>query len=168
MLLLASCGTDYPYLNVVDHVDVDRYMGTWYEIARLPASFEEGLECVTATYTRKENGDVKVVNRGYSITDHTDIDEANGTAWIVDTATNAKLKVRFFWPFSGDYWILNLEKDYKYVLIGAPSRKYLWIMSRTPELDESITNMLLDSASQAGFDVSKVVRVSQTCYTKAN
>src|SRR5688572_9520205 len=98
-MMLSSCGSDYPYLRTVDKVDVNKYMGVWYEIARLPNSFEKGLECVTATYSLKENGDVKVTNRGRSVDDSTNIDEANGTAWVVDTTTNSKLKVSFFWPF---------------------------------------------------------------------
>jgi apolipoprotein D and lipocalin family protein len=168
ILFLASCGSEYPQLRTVDRVEIDRYMGIWYEIARLPNSFEKGLECVTATYSLKENGDVKVLNRGHNIKDHTDIDEANGTAWVVDTASNSKLKVRFFWPFSGDYWILSLDPDYQNVLLGSPSRKYMWVLSRSPKPNETIIISLLDSASRAGFDVSKVERVSQVCHTSLN
>ena len=162
-MLLSSCGSDFPYLKTADKVYVNKYMGTWYEIARLPNSFEKGLECVTATYSLKENGDLKVTNRGRSIDDPSNIDEANATAWVVDTASNAKLKVRFFWPFTGDYWIIALDKDYQYAMVGAPSRQYLWILSRQPKLDEVVTKSLLDSASRAGFDISKVERIYQDC-----
>lgn len=164
ILMLSSCGSDYPYLKTVDKVDVNRYMGTWYEIVRLPNSFEKGLECVTATYALKENGDVKVTNRGRSVDDRSNIDEANGTAWVVDTVTNSKLKVSFFWPFAGDYWIISLDDDYNYVMLGSPSRKYLWILSRQPILNESVTKSLLDSASRAGFDISRVEKINQDCH----
>ncbi|HEY6170704.1 MAG TPA: lipocalin family protein [Candidatus Kapabacteria bacterium] len=164
IMMLSSCGSDYPHLKTVDKVDVNKYMGTWYEIVRLPNSFEKGLECVTATYSLKENGDVKVTNRGRNVDNHSKIDEANATAWVVDTASNSKLKVRFFWPFTGDYWIIALDKDYQYVMVGTPSREYLWILSRESKLDESVTKSLLDSASRAGFDVSKIERVKQDCH----
>lgn len=163
IMMLSSCGSDSPYLKTVDKVDVNKYMGTWYEIVRLPNSFEKGLECVTATYSLKENGDVKVTNRGRNVDDRSKIDEANATAWVVDTASNSKLKVRFFWPFAGDYWIIALDKDYQYAMVGTPSRKYLWILSRQSKLDEVVTKSLLDSASRSGFDISKIENVKQDC-----
>jgi len=163
IMMLSSCGSDYPYLKTVDNVDVNKYMGTWYEIVRLPNSFEKGLECVTATYSLKENGDVKVTNRGRNVDNHSKIDEANATAWVVDTTSNSKLKVRFFWPFTGDYWIIALDKDYQYAMVGSPSRKHLWILSRQSKLDESVAKSLLDSAARAGFDVSMVENIKQNC-----
>ena len=148
-------------LETVKHVDVKRYMGMWYEIARFPHRFEKGLVGVTATYTLLQNGRVRVLNRGYK----GDLDgkpkTAKGKAKVVDPKTNAKLKVSFFWPFSGDYWILELGKDYEYAVVGDESREYLWILSRRPRMDEAVYNELVSSVKDKGFDVSRLEKVPQ-------
>ncbi len=148
-------------LRTVDHVDVERYMGTWYEIARFPQRFERGLVGTTATYSLMANGKVKVVNSGYKGGFGGALKTAKGTARVVDTKTNAKLKVSFFWPFSGDYWVLELGKDYEYAVVGEETKRYLWILSRTPQMPETIYDGLIKRLQEKGFDISKLEKVQQ-------
>lgn len=145
-------------LPVVEKVDLKRYVGTWYEIASLPKWFQKGCKNTTATYKLKNDGDVAVTNR---CDKDDEVSEVNGKAWVVDPQTNAKLKVQFFWPFSGDYWIIALDVEYRYVMVGTPDRESLWILSRTPELDETIVAKLLEQAKEQGFPVEKVKRTTQ-------
>lgn len=149
--------------SVVREVDLKRYAGTWYEIARLPNTFEKGLRCITATYELREDGRITVINRGHKISDPSKISTARGVAWLPDKKVTSKLKVQFFWPFSGDYWIIDLDKDYRYVLVGDPSFRYLWILARDKKIDEAIIKKLLDKAVENGFDVKPVIRVDHNC-----
>jgi apolipoprotein D and lipocalin family protein len=148
-------------LKTVEHVDVQRYMGTWFEIAKLPQRFEKGLVGITANYTLLPDGKVSVLNSGYKEDFNGKLKTIKGKAWVVDTATNAKLKVSFFWPFAGNYWIIELGKDYEYAVVGDESRKYLWILSRTSQMDEAVYNELLKRVQDRGFDVSKLEKVPQ-------
>ena len=148
---------------VVSSVDLERYAGTWYEIARLPNSFERKLECITATYTLRPDGKITVLNRGHYITDPGKVNTATGVAWVPDKNFPSKLKVQFFWPFSGNYWIIHLDKDYKYVLVGDPSFKYLWILCRENKMDEETYRMLLNKAVENGFDVKPIIKVEHDC-----
>ncbi len=150
-------------LSVVPQVDLKKYSGTWYEIARLPAFFEKNLKCVTATYTLRSDGKITVLNMGHKIDDPSKVSSSTGVAWIPDSKFPAKLKVQFFWPFSGNYWILELDKDYKYVLVGDPSFRYLWILAREKSIDPALFTMLLEHAVKAGFDVSPIIKVDQDC-----
>ena len=149
-------------LEVVPHVDLQRYLGKWYEIARLPARFQEGCTETTATYALAKNGGVSVLNECMR---HGKLSRAVGKAKVADKATGAKLKVSFFWPFYADYWIIKLGGDYSYAVVGAPSRKYLWILSRTPQMDEGLFSELLEFAKSKGFDVGRLIRTSQTSKT---
>ena len=131
-------------LEVVQSVDLTRYIGRWYEIARLPNRFEKKCaDSVTATYTLRSDGKVEVVNRCRK--ENGKYTTATGKAKVVDKKTNAKLKVTFFWPFYGDYWILDLGPNYEYAVVGSPDRDYLWILSRTPQLDEQLVQRLLSN-----------------------
>jgi apolipoprotein D and lipocalin family protein len=150
-----------PELETVEHVDVKRYMGTWFEIAKFPQRFEKGLVGITADYSLLPNGKVRVLNSGYKEDFNGKLKTVKGKAWVVDTTTNAKLKVSFFWPFAANYWILDLGKDYEYAAVGDPSRKYLWILSRTPRMDELVYNGLLKRMQDKGFDISKLERNPQ-------
>jgi apolipoprotein D and lipocalin family protein len=150
-----------PELETAEHVDLERYIGTWFEIAKFPQRFEKGLVGITATYSMLPNGKVRVLNKGYKGDFNGNAKTAEGRAIVVDTKTNAKLKVSFFWPFTGDYWILELGKDYEYAVVGEESRKYLWILSRTPQMDETTYNDLLKRAQAKGFDVSKLEKTPQ-------
>jgi apolipoprotein D and lipocalin family protein len=148
---------------VVSSVDLNRYKGLWYEIARLPNFFERKLKCTSATYTLREDGRITVLNKGYYLSDPKKSTSSKGVAWIPDKKYPAKLKVQFFWPFSGDYWILYLDKEYRYVLVGDPSAKYLWILAREKQMDDSTYNMLLQKAIDNGYDVKTIIRVEQDC-----
>jgi apolipoprotein D and lipocalin family protein len=158
LILLAATLSGYVYSSdlpaVVTSVDLNRYKGTWYEIARLPNFFEKKLKCISATYTLRDDGKITVLNRGNYITNPLKSTSSEGVAWVPDKSQTAKLKVQFFWPFSGDYWIMYLEKDYRYVLVGDPSLKYLWILSREKKMDETTYRMLLQKAIDNGYDVS--------------
>ena len=151
-------------IRVVESVDLDRYVGAWYEIARLPNSFEKGLVCTTATYTVTEDGRIRVVNEGRKESAAGKKSRAVGTAWVVDPAEPAKLKVSFFWPFASDYWIIALDREtYRYAVVASSNRRYLWVLSREPFMEESLYERLLDSARAMGFDTNALYRVPQVC-----
>jgi apolipoprotein D and lipocalin family protein len=141
-------------LEVVPQVDLKKYLGKWYEIAHLPARFQEGCDETTATYTLSEDGGISVLNE--CIKDGK-AKQAKGKAKVVDKNSGAKLKVTFFWPFYGDYWIIKLGKDYDYSVVGTPSRKYLWILSRTPKMDDKLYSQLLEFVKSKGFDISNLI-----------
>jgi apolipoprotein D and lipocalin family protein len=149
--------------SVAESVDLKRYQGTWYEIARLPNYFERKLKCITATYIFREDGKITVVNKGNYITSPHKPSSSEGVAWVPDTKSPAKLKVQFFWPFSGDYWIMHLDQDYRYVLVGDPALKYLWILCREKKLDEAIYGILLQKAIDNGYDITSIIRVDHDC-----
>lgn len=161
--LLCACGGDKP-LATVDQVDMQRYAGTWYEIARLPQWFQRGCYDSTATYSPNDDGTIKVVNRCQREDD--EASEATGTARIVPDSGNAKLKVRFDnWVSKliptiteGNYWIIALDKDYQTVVIGEPSREYLWILARQPELNDDQYQALVQVAEDKGFAVDQLER----------
>jgi len=157
-----SIGFPTDDLFTVEKVDLNRYAGLWYEISRLPNSFEKGLECVTANYTLKSNGKVEVLNKGYSSKKGA-FKSSKGKAWVPDDNYPGKLKVSFFWPFAGNYYIIALDKDYKYALVGDPSRKYLWVLSRTRELDKAIYSKLLEKARSQGFDTDQMILIQHDC-----
>jgi apolipoprotein D and lipocalin family protein len=151
-------------LQVVSRVDLNRYVGRWYEIARLPNNFEKNLVCTTATYTLKENGKIKVVNEGKRGSREGRPSRATGSAWVPDAGEAGKLKVSFFWPFSSDYWILHLdESDYGYAMVAGSSKRFLWILCREPMMDETLYTTLVESARQMGFQVDQLYRVPQVC-----
>ena len=160
-LLFCSCSS-IKRLQVVQHVDLEKYLGTWYEIARLPAWFEKECTDVIATYFMREDGKIKVVNKCRKETLDGLVKEAVGKAWVKDKMTNAKLKVMFFWPFAGDYWIIELDdKNYQYSVVGEPGRKYFWVLSRTPQMDDSLLNNMLDRAKKQGYNLDKLIRTEQ-------
>ena len=161
MASLLSCKT-IQELPTVEKVDVSKYAGLWYEIARLPNSFEKGLECVTANYTQKSNGKIEVLNKGFS-SEKGSFKTAKGTAWVPDGKYPGRLKVTFFWPFAGNYYILSLDENYQYALVGDPSRKYLWVLARTKTLDASVYEDLMNHAETNGFDTTQVIKINQTC-----
>jgi len=151
-----------PPLEVVPRVDVSRYMGTWYEIARFPHRFQEGCVATKATYTLREDGKVDVLNECRTESIDGPVRTAKGTARVVDEKTNAKLKVTFFWPFYGDYWIIGLGDNYEYAVVGHPDRDYLWILSRTPSMDEALYNRIVERLQkEQAYDTSRLVRTLQ-------
>lgn len=149
-------------LATVDSVDLQRYLGTWYEIASFPQSFQKGCHCTTAEYSIEKDY-VRVVNTCRKDSADGKISQARGKAFVVKGSNNAKLRVQFFWPFRGDYWIIDLAADYSFAVVGDPSRKYLWILSRTPQMDEGLYQEIVLRSAEKGFDVGKLVRTDQTC-----
>ncbi|HEY6118572.1 MAG TPA: lipocalin family protein [Pyrinomonadaceae bacterium] len=148
-------------LEVVQSVDLSRYVGRWYEISRLPNAFQKKCaDMVTANYTMRADGKIEVINRCRKPSG--EYATAKGKAKIVDKKTNAKLKVTFFWPFYGDYWILDLGPNYEYAVVGEPGRKYLWILSRSPRMDEALYKQLVQKMAGLGFNTEMMIRTSQT------
>jgi apolipoprotein D and lipocalin family protein len=148
-------GSSLPPLQTVDRVELCLYLGKWYEIARLPNNFQEGCVGSAADYSLRDDGDIEVINTCRDIKDGR-LRQAKGKAWVVDSVSNAKLKVSFFWPFRGDYWIIELGTEYEYAVVGTPDRKYLWILSRTKTMPDAIYSTILERASKQGFDTAKV------------
>lgn len=158
-LLGAGCTGMPQNVTPVSDFDVDRYLGEWYEIARLDHSFERGLEKITAQYSLKPDGGLRVVNRGFD-TASGQWREAEGKAWFIDDPQTGRLKVSFFGPFYGAYNIIQLDhKDYQYALVCGPDTSYLWILARAPDLDRAIVEQLVSYAADLGFDTSQLIYV---------
>lgn len=161
LLFLALAACEQPPVNrdasipleAVEAVDVDRYLGRWYEIARFPNRFEENCEGVTADYARREDGLISVVNTCREGAPDGPEKAANGRARIVDTISNAKLEVSFFGPFWGDYWIIDLAEDYSLAIVGEPEGRYLWILSRTPTIDDDVRAEALATLASLGYNI---------------
>lgn len=146
-------------LTTVPYVDLSRYMGKWYEIASFPQRFQKGCTATTAEYALRGDGKVAVINRCHDKTPQGPERIAKGVARVVDPETQAKLKVTFFWPFSGDYWVIDLADDYSYAVVGHPSRKYLWILSRTPTMDDETYDTILSKlVTDKGYDLKPLQR----------
>jgi|TARA_Y100000296_G_scaffold36685_1_gene42449 apolipoprotein D and lipocalin family protein len=156
---LSGCTGVPENVKPVRGFELPRYLGEWYEIARFDHSFEEGLSEVTATYSMRDDGGVKVINRGYSKEDGR-WDEAEGKAYFVESETTGHLKVSFFGPFYASYVIMELDKKgYQYALITGPDKDYLWILARTPTISDEVRARLLEKARTAGYDTSKLIWV---------
>lgn len=160
-MLLIGCTGIPENVQPVKSFEQQRYLGKWYEIARLDHSFERGLTKVTAEYATNADGSIKVINRGFN-PETNQWKAAEGKAWFMRTPDEGYLKVTFFWPFYGSYVVFGLDKEnYQYALIAGPNHDYLWILSRTPTLDDSTKQSLIQQAQQAGFDTSRLIFVSQ-------
>ena len=150
-------GGALPPLKTVESVDLQRYSGVWYEIARYPNRFQSACESASsAHYQALPNGELEVINRCSEGVGRKP-KEARGRAWIVDKVSNAKLKVSFKWPFAGDYWIIDLGSSYEYAVVAAPSRQYLWILARQPQLDARLYVDILQRIREQGFDPNLLV-----------
>ncbi|MAF78438.1 MAG: hypothetical protein CME63_04945 [Halobacteriovoraceae bacterium] len=157
-----------PNLDTVDFVDLDQYLGKWYEIARFEQRFQKGCTAVTAEYTLRKDGDIKVLNSCRQDHPNGELKQSDARAWVVDPTTNAKLKVQFFLTgiriplFAGNYWILDLGDEqngpYTHSIVGDDSGDYLWILARTPNISEEKYNELVSKARELGFDTSKLLR----------
>ena len=158
-VFLTACTGAPEGVEVVSGFDLNQYLGTWYEIARLDHSFERGLSDVTATYSLRDDGGVKVVNRGYRADDE-EWDEAEGKAYFIGDEDVGQLKVSFFGPFYGGYNLIELDKHgYQYSMVAGPDRSYLWILSRTPEMDPDVLQGLIGKAGELGFDTDELIMV---------
>lgn len=165
--LITACTGQPKGVTTIKSFDASQYLGTWYEIARLDHSFERGLEEVTATYSMREDGGIKVINRGFNPKKN-EWETAEGKAYFID-ATNAdktntgRLKVSFFGPFYGAYNIIELDKPYyNYVMICGPDTSYFWILSRTPQLAYPIKQDLIAKAKELGFETDRLIYVKQS------
>jgi len=153
---LPGCAAFFPELPVVDSVNLQQYAGKWYEIARYPNFFEQNCVGVTAEYTLLDDGQVEVVNTCRKDSLDGELDVITGTARVADPESNAKLRVRFFGPFEGDYWIIELDDQYQYAVVGEPSRSFLWILSRTPQLDQTIIDGIFERLPELGYDPDRL------------
>ncbi len=143
----------------VSDFELNRYLGKWYEIARLDHSFEEGLSRVTANYRRREGGGIAVVNRGYSVTDE-EWQEAEGKAYFVNEPDEGYFKVSFFGPFYSSYVIFHLDNEaYQYAFISGPDTNYLWLLARTPSVDPDIIERFVSMAQARGFNTDNLIYV---------
>jgi apolipoprotein D and lipocalin family protein len=152
-------GASLPPPAVVPSVDLARYAGTWYEIASYPNRFQKGCAETSAVYTPRPDGAIEVLNR--CIRDGKE-DTIKGTARVADSVTMAKLKVTFFRPFSGDYWIIDLGERYEYAVVSNPERTYLWVLSRTPRLEDAVYSRITAWLAGKGFDTAKLVKTRQS------
>jgi apolipoprotein D and lipocalin family protein len=162
--IISSCSRSNAPLETVPNVDLDRYMGKWYEIASIPQRFTKGCHCTTAEYRlNAAEGYVDVYNSCRKDSRQGKISDVNGKAFPVEGSNNSKLKVQFFWPFKGDYWILELDPDYRYVMVGSPDRESLWFLSRTPNMDDATYARLEQMANVKGFPVEQLQMMDQGC-----
>lgn len=165
--LVVSCSNNDSKKNMIDNsmvdkLDIQKYLGTWYEIARYDHRFERGLVGVTANYSLRPDGKIKVVNSGYRNTLEGEFSQAEGKAKIPDPINEpGKLKVSFFWIFYGDYFVLELDPDYQWVIIGSSTDKYLWILSRKPQMEDALYQELRSRLVERNYDVSKLIEVEQ-------
>ncbi len=163
---VAGCATTtsrrgLPPLDTVAHVDLGRYAGTWFEIASFPQRFQAGCVATRAEYTPAADGTITVVNTCRDQRLDGPERSVTGSARVVDAATNAKLAVTFQWPFRGDYWIVDLDRDYRWAVVGHPSRDYLWILARTPRLDGDTYAAIVGRLQQRGYDTGRLHRTLQ-------
>ena len=154
---LLACQTANAPLSVVSNVDLNRYVGRWYEIASFPQRFQRGCVATTANYTLRDDGRIRVENQCRDGSFNGELRRAEGVAWLTDpTSSQAKLKVQFFWPFRGDYWIIELDPEYRYAVVGHPSRNYLWILSRTRTMKPADYEALLARIKAQGYDLERL------------
>ena len=159
-IFLIGCTGIPENVKPVDNFKIEKYLGRWYEIARLDHSFERGLSHVTADYELRNDGGVKVINRGYSV-EKGAWKEAEGKAYFVEEPSLGYLKVSFFGPFYGSYIIFDLDQEgYQYSLVCGPDKSYLWILGRSPTMKEDIKSSLLKKAAGAGFDINQLIFVN--------
>lgn len=160
-LCLAACTGMPEGVRPVGDFELDRYLGKWYEIARLDHSFERGLTQVTAEYSLRDDGGVRVVNRGFSA-DKREWEEAEGKAYFVESPDLGYLKVSFFGPFYGSYVVFELDREaYQYAFISGPDTSYLWLLARTPTVSNEILQRFIALAAERGFDTDALLLVSQ-------
>jgi apolipoprotein D and lipocalin family protein len=161
VLFLTGCVGTPENVKPVDNFKLEKYLGKWYEIARLDHRFERGLSRITADYSLRDDGGVRVLNRGYSAKEN-EWKEAEGKAYFVKGTDQGYLKVSFFGPFYGSYIVFELDhENYQYSLVCGPDKSYLWILSRTPEMKKDVKDRLMAKAAALGFDTSKLIFVDQ-------
>jgi len=161
LLLLAACTGMPEGVRPVTGFELERYLGKWYEIARLDHSFERGLSRVTAEYSMRDDGGVRVVNRGFAA-EKGEWDEAQGRAYFVESPDLGYLKVSFFGPFYGSYVVFELDREgYQYAFISGPDTSYLWLLARTPTVSEDVLQRFIERSGSLGFDTEAIILVDQ-------
>lgn len=150
-------------LKTVPYVDLQKYSGKWFEIASYPQRFQSGCQCTSAEYTNTDKGYVIVENRCRRESTKGKQSYIKGKAFVENNSGNAKLKVQFFWPFKGKYWIIDLATDYSHAVVSHPNRKYLWILSRTPKISKEIYQKITTRLLEQGFDLTKIQITNQEC-----
>jgi len=165
LLFVAACLSSgreaHSPLQALPSVDLGRYVGEWYEIARFPHWFQEGCVGSRAVYSLRDDGKIIVLNQCYEGSFTGKLRTVKGTAWVADEQTNAKLRVSFFWPFSGAYWIIDLGENYEYAVVGHPDRTYLWILSRTKTMNEKVYTEILSRLNEQGYDTTRLIKSIQ-------
>jgi len=163
LLMLAGCAMmrGGPPLETAEEVDLDRYMGRWYVIANIPYFGERGNVGGYAIYSWRDDGRIDDIYRYREGSFNAPEEELKGVAWVVDEGTNARWKVQFYWPFRFDYYIIAVDEDYQWSVVGHPSRSYAWIMSRSPEMQETLYQELLELLDSHDFDSSTLQKVPQ-------
>lgn len=157
LAMLLACRTPNAPLDVVKEVELDRYLGRWYEIASFPQRFQRDCVATTASYTLRDDGRIRVENECRDVSFDGNIRRVDGVAWVADPdRSQAKLKVQFFWPFRGDYWIIDLDPEYGFAVVGHPSRDYLWILARTRTMEPAVYEALLARIEAKGFDLERL------------
>jgi len=160
IMLLSGCVGIPDNIKPVEGLDAQRYLGTWHEVARLENRFETGLEQISAQYSLREDGGLRVLNRGYN-PEEKRWKEAEGKAYFVGSPTQGRLKVSFFGPFYGAYNIIALDENYGWSLVCGPDRSYLWILARTPRLPDSVLSELVSKAKSLGFETDRLIYAKQ-------
>ena len=161
MLSMKLVNTGAQTLQTVPSVDLNKYSGKWYEIASYPQRFQKGCHCTTAEYSLSNKGYVIVINRCNRDSVNGKKSFIKGKAFIQKNSGNAKLKVQFFWPFKGKYWIIDLADDYSYAVVSHPNRKYLWILSRTPKMNDATYQQIISRLKEKEFDLTKLQMTMQ-------
>jgi apolipoprotein D and lipocalin family protein len=155
-LILSACSISQNPPKITDSVDLQKYAGKWYEIASYPMSFQKDCFCVTADYTLTNKGYVKVFNSCRKGSVNGKVKSITGKAFPVKGTNNVKLKVQFFWPFKADYWVIDKAEDYSWAVVSGPSRKYLWVLSRSPEMQKETWQYITARLRENGFDLGKL------------
>ncbi|MDQ3262925.1 MAG: lipocalin family protein [Myxococcota bacterium] len=166
LLLLGGCASTterrgLPPLETVEQLDLQRYLGTWYEIASYPQRFQQGCTGTTAHYALKPDGEITVTNRCRAGSLEGEEKVSVGRARVVDPKTRARLEVSFFGPFWGDYWVIQLDPDYQFAVVGHPGRDYLWILGRTPVMSEEVYAGILRRLESQGYELARLHRTLQ-------
>lgn len=156
LFLITTFKMNAQTLQTVPYVDLQKYSGKWYEIASYPQAFQQGCHCTSAEYTATDKGFIVVENRCNKDSLNGKQSYIKGKAFVVKNSGNAKLKVQFFWPFRGQYWIIDLADDYSYAVVSHPNKKYLWILSRTPTMEEVTYSQILDRLAKKQLDLTKL------------
>jgi apolipoprotein D and lipocalin family protein len=172
LMMILAVGTGFaacssgppPKDHSVAKVDLLRYMGRWYEIASFQPSFQKDCVCTTADYGLMRDNTIAITNTCRKGSPTGEVDSVIGTAKVVRGSRGSRLKVSFQWPFEGDYWVVGLDPEYEWALVGHPHKKYLWVLSREPVMDEALYERLKAKAAELGYDVSRLKKTVQTCW----